>query len=90
MDTPNQDLVSVIISTFNRFDFCVEAVRSALSQTYSNVQVIVVDDCSTDERYLSMERYIRDKRFQHVRLDKSSRTIFGYPSAGYVRNQGII
>jgi glycosyltransferase involved in cell wall biosynthesis len=41
-------LVSVIIPTYNHVRFAVAAVRSAMEQTYSNVEVIVVDDGSTD------------------------------------------
>lgn len=85
----DNDLVSVIISTFDRYDYCLEAVRSALDQTYANVQVIVVDDCSSDPRYLSMERALQDNRFEYIRLPKSSRDQLGFPSAGFVRNAGI-
>src|SRR5207244_8190881 len=42
-------LVSVIIPTYNRADYVVEAVRSAQAQTYSRKQIIVVDDGSRDD-----------------------------------------
>jgi glycosyltransferase involved in cell wall biosynthesis len=42
-------LVSVIISNYNFERFLAEAIDSALDQTYSNVEVIVVDDGSTDD-----------------------------------------
>ena len=44
----NEDLVSVIIPTYNRALKCKEAVASVLLQTHGNVEVIVVDDESND------------------------------------------
>ncbi|OYW83480.1 MAG: hypothetical protein B7Z20_12545, partial [Sphingobium sp. 32-64-5] len=41
-------LFTVVIPTYNRRDTVVEAVRSALEQTVADVEVIVVDDGSTD------------------------------------------
>lgn len=41
-------LVSVIIPTYNRADRVGEAIESALDQTYDNLEIIVVDDCSSD------------------------------------------
>lgn len=44
----NSPLVSIIIPCYNCEEFIVETVRSALSQTYSNCEIIVIDDGSTD------------------------------------------
>lgn len=48
---------SIIIPTYNRSRFLAEAIDSALNQTYSNVEVIVVDDGSTDGTPQLLERY---------------------------------
>jgi cellulose synthase/poly-beta-1,6-N-acetylglucosamine synthase-like glycosyltransferase len=50
-------LVSVIIPTYNRPEYLVQTVNSVLSQTYPNIEVIVVDDASTDDTPLVMSAY---------------------------------
>lgn len=62
--------VSVIIPVFNREKTIERAVRSILMQTYQNVEVIVVDDCSTD-RTVALVNKIDDERVKCVRLDKN-------------------
>jgi alpha-1,3-rhamnosyltransferase len=53
-------LVTVIVPTFNRREWIGECLDSVLGQTYSHVEIIVVDDCSTDgtvEWLRSEEKY---------------------------------
>lgn len=44
-------IVSVIIPTFNRFKFLLNKINSIKEQTYKNLQIIVVNDCSTENEY---------------------------------------
>lgn len=64
MQTP---LVSVIITTYNRFEFLCRAIDSVLCQTYENIEIIVVDDCSSDgteeriKKYFKYINYVRNQ-----------------------------
>ena len=53
----HRPLASIIINNYNYARFLTQAVDSALNQTYPNVEVIVVDDGSTDESRAVIERY---------------------------------
>lgn len=59
-------LVSILIPTWNRKPLVVRAVRFALKQTYSNVEVVVYDDGSTDGTDVAL-REIQDKRIRYIR-----------------------
>ncbi len=54
---PNNPLVSILINNYNYGRFLPEAIDSALNQTYSNVEVIVVDDGSTDNSQEIIKSY---------------------------------
>ncbi|HYC55948.1 MAG TPA: glycosyltransferase [Candidatus Binatia bacterium] len=65
MDAPS---VSVIVPTYNRASYLLEAVRSILDQTYPDFEVIVVDDGSTDDTQMAMAG-VRDPRLRYVRRE---------------------
>ena len=47
--SPKEPKVRVILAVYNGADYVTEAIESVLTQTYQNIELIVVDDCSTDE-----------------------------------------
>lgn len=75
------DLVSIIIGTYERYDLVLRAIESALNQTYNNIEVIVVDDCSKDDRYKLLESR---KDIIYLKTEKNS-SLPAIP-----RNMGII
>lgn len=61
------NLVSVIITTFNRENYATKAIKSALGQDYENIEFIVVDDCSTDNTSKIVLEYCnKDKRIKLI------------------------
>ncbi|HAN75741.1 MAG TPA: hypothetical protein DDZ60_14010 [Planktothrix sp. UBA10369] len=48
IETESQPLVSILIPTYNGEDFVSKAIQSGLDQTYSNLEIIISDDGSTD------------------------------------------
>ena len=70
-------LVSVIVGVYNKERFIGECLRSVLSQTYTNWELIVVDDASTDNSLVEAERAINgDSRARILRRETNS----GHPS----------
>lgn len=62
----NKLKVSVIIPTYNYAMFILEAVESALSQTYKDIEIIVVDDGSTDNTKEILGDYIKSGKISYV------------------------
>ncbi len=66
-----EELVSVVIPTYNRADLVLRAIDSVLNQTYNNLEVIVCDDGSTDNTK-EVVSAIDDNRVIYVGLKNNS------------------
>lgn len=76
-----EPLVSVVIPMYNRENTIRRAVESVLDQTYKNIEVIVVDDASTD-RSVETVQSIHDDRIKIICLADNQ-------GANHARNVGI-
>ena len=74
-------LISVVIPVFNRASSIELAVKSVISQTYTNFELILVDDCSTDNSWEVLQGY-SDPRIKCLKLSQNS-------GPATARNNGI-
>ena len=79
-----EELISIVITTYNRSDKVEEAIRSAINQTYSNTEIIVIDDNSNrlEERERTKEII---QKFSGIKLIQNKNNLGGALS----RNEGI-
>ncbi|MBU1047346.1 MAG: glycosyltransferase [Candidatus Omnitrophica bacterium] len=75
-----EPLISVIVPTYNRAHFLKEAIESVLAQTYKNLEIIIVDDGSTDNTSKLVEKFT-DKRIIYLHQDNKGVSV--------ARNRGI-
>ena len=81
------DKVSVIIPTYNRFKYLLNTIESVKKQTYTNLEIIVINDKSTQKEYYEYDWNSNNIKIIH--LEKNRKDIFGYACAGFNRNKGI-
>lgn len=76
-------LVSVITPSYNSSQLIAETLKSVMSQTVSDWEMIIIDDCSTDNSIEVIQSFVdRDSRIKLIRLSVNS-------GAAVARNKGI-
>lgn len=72
LDADGQPLISVIMPAYNAEDTIEIALESLLAQTWSNLEIIAVDDCSSDNTFRVIEEFAaRDPRIIPLRHEKN-------------------
>jgi len=62
--------VSIVLPTYNGAKYIWQSIDSCLNQTYKNIELIIVDDGSTDETSEIIKSY-KDKRIKYLRHEKN-------------------
>ncbi|HDF7650364.1 TPA: glycosyltransferase family 2 protein [Vibrio parahaemolyticus] len=79
----NEDVVSIIMPTYNSEQTVVESIQSVLSQTYKNWELIIVDDRSTDNTWQVIQTYA--DKYDNIRVYQNKENL----GAGASRNFAI-
>ena len=67
-----KELVSIIMPSYNTGRFIKDTIESVLAQSYTNWELIIVDDCSTDDTDQIIERYLTDNRIIYIKNKTNS------------------
>lgn len=67
-----EPLVSIITPVYNSEEYLEETILSVINQTYKNWELLLVDDCSTDNSYEIIEKYLTDERIKYLRNERNS------------------
>src|SRR5262245_39380012 len=62
------ELVSILIPVYNCREWVGRAIESALEQTWSNCEIIALDDCSTDGSWEVLQQWVR-----RIRIERAER-----------------
>jgi hypothetical protein len=82
-----ENTVSIVIASYNRFYELVNAISSVLNQTYKPYEIIVINDHSTQEEYYSFDWEKCGVKIQHLRVN--TKELFEYPCGGFCRTIGM-
>ena len=66
-----KELVSIIMPSYNTANYISGSINSIMNQTYKNWELIIVDDCSTDNTDEIVNKFLKDKRIRYFKNDKN-------------------
>ena len=65
-------LVSIIMPSYNTAEYIAESIQSVLAQSYKDWELLIVDDCSTDNTDEVVKPYLSDERIKYMKNDANS------------------
>ena len=66
------NLVSIIMPSYNTGKYIAESIRSVQKQTYEKWELIIIDDCSPDDTDEVVKPYLTDDRIRYLKNEKNS------------------
>lgn len=66
------ELVSIIMPSYNTANYIAASIQSVLDQTYPNWELIIVDDCSTDDTDAVVAPFLTDARIRYLKNEQNS------------------
>ncbi|MDZ4792728.1 MAG: glycosyltransferase family 2 protein [Bacteroidota bacterium] len=83
-------LVSVVIPTYNRAAFICKTIESVLNQTFGDLEIIVVDDGSTDNTKELLDPYIAKPNFRYYYQQNKGRSIARNEGTKFAKGEWIM
>ena len=72
--------ISVILTAYNRESYIGDAIESVLHQQFKDFELLIVDDCSTDNTVKIAQQYLTDSR---VRIIENKKNLSDYPNRNH-------
>ena len=63
----NLPLITILITNFNKEKFITSTIQSCKNQSYSNIEIIVVDNCSTDDSIKTISKFKKIKLLHNIK-----------------------
>lgn len=67
-----QDLVSIIMPSYNTAEYIADSIRSVQEQTWTEWELLIADDCSTDDTEAVVRPFLTDERIHFIKAQKNA------------------